>query len=81
MQHLGMGLEHCVKQGLAGLSAHLATLPCLLSSAVLLVEEPGTGDCLDFLPCVGYWGKDSLSTLGSSTDDGCLILFCLGKGC
>lgn len=46
------------------LSAHLATLPYLLSSAVPLEEELGTGDSLDFLPCVGtgaripwpHWG-------------------------
>lgn len=52
------GLEQCVEQGLAGLSAHLAALPCLLCCpAVSLVEEPGRGDCLDFLPCVGIGAR------------------------
>lgn len=76
----GYGLEHCVEQGLAGLSAHMAALPCLLSSALPLVEELETGNCFDFLPCVEYWGKDSLATMESSTDDGHIILFCLGRG-
>lgn len=76
----GYGLEQCVKQGLAGLSAHLAMLPSLLSSAVPLVEEPGTGDCLDFLPCVGTGARIPWPLWGAAQMMGILSCSVWGGG-